>query len=402
MENYIRGERTLKTVVCRWRRVLPARVTPKMIAAGGTNFGLAIGNDGKFYAWGSGPAVNPSDSALGHAGNGSPTILSFMSHISQLAPPGYVPKPVSFVQTAKPITRTYPGVDASILGIRTGMTVSHVEAIAAMRGLGNPSRNETQVSLHLANVPTLSGKPLEVHSKEYTYHLGFLVQDKYRLDVSFSSPATGNRSDAITLNASYPSDPKLAPLTVNGLATNLLYRYGPPSLKLQSVFGQFLWWDFDKQSLLKTCNGKIACFPHPREFLFSSILANDTQQPNEISAGFLYCCLDTPEQVGSPKGWRTRSFAWRCPVRNTGSRCSNEAVNGQNENSCGERHRGSQKKCGQAGAREKKDAAKPGAEVLTGGAFIARGALLVAPVENRMPTAPGGKVPLVGGKEEGL
>jgi alpha-tubulin suppressor-like RCC1 family protein len=267
---------------------LPSGVTPK-VTAGGLVFGLAVGSDGKFYAWGSGSAVDPVNGAEGHTFDAAPVVLSFMSHASQVVLPAHVPQNIPLAQTAKPITRAYPGVDASVLGIRTGMTVSQVEAMAAQRGLGKPDESATEVSVSLDHFFALSGEKLQVSSKAYVYRVGFGRTGNSTVEVSFSSPATGNRSDAIALHTSYPPNPNGDPLTVTALATKLLHKYGPPSFEIHGKDaggGWYLWWDFTKQSLLQTCNKTIPCFPYPGEFDFSSILASDAHRPKQIHPDF--------------------------------------------------------------------------------------------------------------------
>lgn len=259
---------------------LPSGVTPKVVAAGRVS-GLAVGSDGKFYAWGYASAVDPVHGADGHTFASTPIVLSFMSHASRVVLVEDVPRNIPLAQTAEPLTRAYPGVDASVSGIRMGMTVSQVEAIAAKQGLGTESKQMKGVSVPLDNFIALSGRELQVDSKPYVDWVEFNKPHNV-VQVYFSSPATGNRSEAVSVDTVYPSDPKANPSTANGLVTSLLHKYGPPSNEWHQKYADmetYLWWDFDSHSLLKTCGkGPVACFP-AGHFDFRSIWAYDVHGP---------------------------------------------------------------------------------------------------------------------------
>jgi len=156
------------------------------------------------------------------------------------------------VQTVKPPTAAYPGVDASLLGIRTGMSVQQVEAIAAKLGLGRPSMTYTNFSGNVA----VGNKVLVTASDNYIERINYQKDaggnaPSLSVVVNFTSPATGNSSYEVEVNKNYPYDQNKDPLEVNTVMADLLHQFGPATHQNNLPVQRWLCWNFTGQSLIK-------------------------------------------------------------------------------------------------------------------------------------------------------
>jgi hypothetical protein len=157
------------------------------------------------------------------------------------------------VETVKPPLAAYPGVDASLLGIRTGMSVQQVEAIAAKLGLRNPSVTENNFNGYVE-----VGNKVQVSSGD-----NYIARLEYQKDsvgnspgrslkVLFTSPATGNISYAVFVQDSFSyDDPSKDPLAVKTVTAELLHQFGPASQQDFEGEASTLCWNFSQQSLIK-------------------------------------------------------------------------------------------------------------------------------------------------------
>ncbi len=128
--------------------------------------------------------------------------------------------PVVLVQTANPITRSYPGVSLGILGIQTGMTVAQVEAIAAKNDLGKPLETKIHCVFTYNNITA--------RSQEFIVQVEYGHGTNRHLILYFNSPATGNTVSSMRQVIKFPDDPLKQPLQ-SALKADLIKQYGPPS-----------------------------------------------------------------------------------------------------------------------------------------------------------------------------
>ena len=141
----------------------------------------------------------------------------------------------TLVQTAKPIPASYPGVNANILGLRIGMTVSQAETIAAKTFPGSKSQEfKSAVSI---NYPGGLAS-----SQSYVSRVDLRSGPFDSLRLYFTNPATGNVLYGMTASIDYP-DVSKAPL-MTALGARLVKEYGPGSE------GSYTW-NFGKRSLDK-------------------------------------------------------------------------------------------------------------------------------------------------------
>lgn len=143
---------------------------------------------------------------------------------------------VKLVQTAKLITRPHPGVNADILGIHIGMTVSQAEAIAAKSYPGKPKETE-----HPPEFAIYRG--IYANSQPFVGSVVFGDPNTDSLTLYFSSPATGNAVYAM-FRYVYFHNPLSAPL-MSTVKASLIKKYGPSSFQGGGVY----IWQFGKQSL---------------------------------------------------------------------------------------------------------------------------------------------------------
>lgn len=136
----------------------------------------------------------------------------------------------SFMQTLKPVSRSYPGVEADILGIRTGMTVAQAEAIAEKSYPGKPEQHKTP--------DVFSYRGVTVQSQAFLQTVTFDKETAHtsdQLSMTFGSPVTGNTLYAMTRDIKFSknggNDPKSAEIdpSINALRAALIKKYGPPS-----------------------------------------------------------------------------------------------------------------------------------------------------------------------------
>lgn len=129
---------------------------------------------------------------------------------------------VALKQTLQPVTRSYPGVAADILGIKTGMTVSQVKTIAGKIYPGKP-----QIGL---GRDSYSYKVVEAQSHPFVKYIIFIHKTKHSrdfLEVHFGSPASGNTLYKMYRDVTY-SQILDAPLA-STLKASLIKKYGPVS-----------------------------------------------------------------------------------------------------------------------------------------------------------------------------
>ena len=157
------------------------------------------------------------------------------------------------VQTAKPTDLSYPGVNADILGIRPGMTVSQAEAIAAKNFSTKPTESITSLSI--------SYRGLLVRSQPF---IGSVVFKNYKtnevLNLFISSPATGNvviGIDHQILLSGITNQPLFS-----AVKASLIKKYGPLSSQLLSQYVNSYWWQFGKDlpyALRSHCSREQSC-----------------------------------------------------------------------------------------------------------------------------------------------
>lgn len=151
---------------------------------------------------------------------------------------------VSFAQTLQPVTRSYPGVSADILGIQTGMTVAQAEAIAAKNYPGKAQESLTSDTYTYKNVAVQS-QPF-VNQVIYTNKTARTYDS---LELGFSSPVTGNTLVKMYRDMNF--DQLKGPL-VSTLETALIKKYGPVSAYQDYIQSDEMYtgvWRFKQKSL---------------------------------------------------------------------------------------------------------------------------------------------------------
>lgn len=175
----------------------------------------------------------------------------------------------TLAQTAKPITRTYPGVDASILGIRTGMTVSQAEAVAKKSYSKERPGSAFPLSFFFTG-GKFQTKPLV----PYVSFSKQTAQGGDYLSLYVTTPATGSTVYYITRNINFNAGTANVPLypPIDAIRASLIKKYGPPSYQEKigpaavqtGVPGQagklVLAWVFSKDSRL-TCQSRSCVGP---------------------------------------------------------------------------------------------------------------------------------------------
>lgn len=164
------------------------------------------------------------------------------------------------LQTAKPIKRAYFGVDASVLGIRTGMTMSQAEAIAKKNYPSDMQVSATPVSSYgsSSNLTTKPTFPFVIFSKSK----GNMTDTLY---LNFTTPATGSTlyyiKRTINFNDVGPNGPAQLFPPISAIKASLVKKYGPPSYLLGGTGAVEIAWVFNKKSRLnckaKSCVGRI-------------------------------------------------------------------------------------------------------------------------------------------------
>ncbi|MHB1935189.1 MAG: hypothetical protein ACYCOR_01225 [Acidobacteriaceae bacterium] len=149
---------------------------------------------------------------------------------------------VKLVQTSKLITSPHPGVNADILGVHIGMTVSQAEAIAAKSYPGKPKETE-----HPPEFAVYRG--IYANSQSFVGSVVFGNPNTGdSLTLYFSSPATGNVVYAMYRDIR-PPDPLSAPL-YSAVKASVIKKYGPFSYheSWPAPEDEYIW-QFGKQSL---------------------------------------------------------------------------------------------------------------------------------------------------------
>jgi hypothetical protein len=179
-------------------------------------------------------------------------------------------------QTALPITRTYPGVDASILGIQTGMTAAQAEAIAE-RNYPEQSPGAPNSLFMAYTGPGFTGNLLKTKPLVPYVTFSKLAGDTGdHLTLHFTTPALGGTVYAITRDIDFlPGTGKTRVYPpMDAIRASLIKKYGPPSYQTKygpsrehgAVYGSngglMLAWIFSKDSRLtcqsESCVGPIA------------------------------------------------------------------------------------------------------------------------------------------------
>ena len=144
----------------------------------------------------------------------------------------------TLVQTTKPLVPAYPGVDASVSGIRIGMTVAQVEAIATKHDYGKPQVITSSTSVNY--------KGISAQSQSFISKLVYQNGAGDVLTVFFANPTIGNVAYQIDLAFDY-NDVYKAPF-MHAQQAYLLKLYGPVTSNGYNSYT----WQFGKRSLL-TC-----------------------------------------------------------------------------------------------------------------------------------------------------
>ncbi len=163
---------------------------------------------------------------------------------------------VSLEQKIQPVLRSYPGVRADILGIRTGMTVSAADAIADKSYDGKSKPWVWRESDSLIYGPgdfSIQSHPF-IAGISFTHQAG-IVSDF--LTLHFGSPVTGNTLLGMSRQISYYQDAAGQPKTppVSALEAIMIKKYGPTSYQTTSPDGGIrLAWVFGpkKRVICKT------------------------------------------------------------------------------------------------------------------------------------------------------
>ncbi len=158
----------------------------------------------------------------------------------------------SLVQKIQPVSRSYPGVSADILGIRTGMTVSKAEAVAEKSYAGKYKPEVSHASVALIYSPPFGygSEGVNVQSQPFINYILFNRSTDAAMDqlkLYFSSPATGNTLLGAWRRISYNQghqDPSVS--TVKAL---LIKKYGPTSYQSKAQDGGLTFaWAFKHKS----------------------------------------------------------------------------------------------------------------------------------------------------------
>ena len=195
------------------------------------------------------------------------------------------------VQTAKPPTAAYPGVDASLLGIRTGMSVKQVEAIAAKLGLGRPSTTINSFNGNVAVGNTVIVTASDNYIERINYQKDPVGNSPgLSVEVMFTSPATGNSSYYVEVNKNYPYDQNKDPVEVNTVMADLLHQYGPATHQNTSPEQHWLCWNFNGQSLIKISPNHPNCYtsilnqspPLLADFFIAAGVSTNPRNPTKV------------------------------------------------------------------------------------------------------------------------
>ncbi len=196
------------------------------------------------------------------ATSAKPAASAHQASTSANAGPAYI----KLVQTAKPIIRTYHGVDASVLGIRTGMSASKAEAIAKQIYKKAPAPDLPPVQPSFWN----NGNTIKAQTFVADAGISTLGETSNEgLQLIFTTPATGHTVDGILREITFKGQLPL----ISDIEAGLIKKYGPPSFlgpqadQRTSLHGAVvLAWKFNKNSRmncksLKCLGGVISTVP---------------------------------------------------------------------------------------------------------------------------------------------
>ncbi|TAL80977.1 MAG: hypothetical protein EPN46_03025 [Candidimonas sp.] len=156
---------------------------------------------------------------------------------------------VSLVQNFQPVFRSYPGVSADSLGIRTGMTVSKAEAIAE-KNYGTKSKPSVS---HLSDTLIYDPGNFSIESRPFISYVSFSHWMGIMLDsltLHFSSPVTGNTLLGMSRQISYYQSASIKTPSVSTIKTRLIKKYGPTSYQSKARDGGLIiGWIFGQKEL---------------------------------------------------------------------------------------------------------------------------------------------------------
>lgn len=152
----------------------------------------------------------------------------------------------SLVQKVQPVSHSYPGVSADILGIRTGMSLSKAEAVAEKSYAGSHKPEVSHSSVNLIYTPPFGYGTggVKVQSHPFISYIAFNGMTDGTMDqlqLYFSSPASGNTLLGARRQISYESARQVP--FVSTVKALLIKKYGPPSYQSKAQDGglTFTW-----------------------------------------------------------------------------------------------------------------------------------------------------------------
>ena len=157
----------------------------------------------------------------------------------------------SLVQNLQPVSHSYPGVSADILGIRTGMSLSKAEAVAEKSYVGKFKPEVSHSSVTLTYTPPFGYGTggVSVQSLPFIDNIAFNSATDTAFDqlhLYFSSPAAGNTLLGAWRRVSY-NQGRQGPL-VSTVKALLIKKYGPTSYQSKAQDGGFTFaWGFKNE-----------------------------------------------------------------------------------------------------------------------------------------------------------
>ncbi len=194
------------------------------------------------------------------------------------------------VQKLQPVFRSYPGVSADILGIRTGMTAPKAEAVAEKSYAGKYKPEVTHSSATLIYSPPFGygSGGVNIQSQPFISYIAFNRATDIGMDqlqLYFSSPATGNTLLGAWRRISYDAADyrvqRKIPL-VSTVKALLIKKYGLSSYQSKAQDGGLTFaWDFKRKS------------PPPKKFWANLPGAVGTFNPSELTENLQRDCGTT-------------------------------------------------------------------------------------------------------------
>ncbi len=163
----------------------------------------------------------------------------------------------SLTQKLQPVSHSYPGVSADILGIRTGMSLSKAEAVAekSYAGKYKPEIEHSSVTLSYSPPFGYGTGGVNVESRPFISYILFNHATRKLFDglrLYFSSPATGNTLLGVWRRISYDyQDYKIEPEIplVSTVKALLIRKYGPTSYQSKAQDGGLTFgWVFGEKT----------------------------------------------------------------------------------------------------------------------------------------------------------